>query len=73
MYIGIQGYKWEWWETICELTGRLYVNYHEVYSVYFCEHEQGSNLSCEQRAPWKIQMVSSEYFVNFLYRIKISL
>ena len=36
--------------------------------VYFCEHEQLSNFSCEQRALWKIQVASSEhfeYFVNF--------
>lgn len=47
--------------------------------VYFCEHEQLSNFSCEQRALQKIQMASSEhlrkiqmpssehfeYFVNF--------
>ena len=34
--------------------------------IYFCEHEQWSNMSCEQQAFQKIQMASSKLFVNFL-------
>lgn len=33
----------------------------EQWVLYFCVHKQRSNLSCE----WKIQMSSSERFVNF--------
>jgi len=33
--------------------------------IYFCEHEQGSNFSCEQRALMKMRMAKSEHFVYF--------
>ena len=35
------------------------------YYVFFCEHEQWSNVSCEQRALFWIQLAKSEHFKNF--------